>query len=59
MNQMRYILIFAIMLFIGALIGVFAVAVGCGMHAPSWQYLGGALGGTMLMFWMWQLATRH
>ena len=54
MNQMRYFLIFAIMLFIGALLGVFAVAVGSGMHAPSWQYLGGAVGGTLLAFSAWQ-----
>ena len=47
------------MLFIGALLGVFAVAVGRGMHAPSWQNLGGAVGGTLLMFWMWQLAKRN
>ena len=59
MNQMQYFLIFVVMLFIGALIGVFAVAVASGMYAPSWQYLGGALGGTLLMFWMWQLAKRN
>jgi hypothetical protein len=59
MNQMRYFLIFAMMLFIGMLLGVFAVAVGSAMHAPSWQYAGGAIGGTLLMFWMWQLAKRN
>jgi hypothetical protein len=59
MNQMRYFLIFAGLLFIGALLGVFAVAVPTAMHAPSWQYLLGAIGGTLLMFWIWQLAKRN
>jgi hypothetical protein len=44
MNQMQYFLIFAIVLSIGALLGVFAVAVPTAMHAPSWQYLLGAIG---------------
>jgi hypothetical protein len=59
MNQMQYFLIFAGLLSIGALLGVFAVALPTAMHAPSWQYLLGAVGGTLLMFWMWQLAKRN
>jgi hypothetical protein len=59
MNQMRYFLIFAGLLFIGALLGVFGVAVPTAMHAPSWQYLLGAIGGTLLMFLIWQLAKRN
>jgi len=59
MNQTRYFVIFAIVLFIGALLGFFGVALVAGVNAPSWQYLGGALGGTLLMFGAWQLVKRN
>jgi hypothetical protein len=53
-EEMGYFVIFAAVLFIGALVGVFAVVVVEGVNAPSWEYATGSIVGVLLSFFAWQ-----
>ena len=53
-KEIQYFYIFTIMLLLGAIVCVFAVAFVTGVNGPSWQYLMGAIGGTLLVFVGWQ-----